>query len=54
MISRSLVMNLAYPKIQNALKALLISYPGTPEVDFVMPDTLSIQGEEVEATTKMA
>jgi len=42
--SRSLVMNLAYPEIQDALSELIVSVPNTPEVGFIETRALGIQG----------
>mmetsp|Transcript_35074 Transcript_35074/g.45218 ORF Transcript_35074/g.45218 Transcript_35074/m.45218 type:complete len:848 (-) Transcript_35074:709-3252(-) len=45
--SRSLVMNLAYPEIQDALSELIVSVPNTPEVGFIETRALGIQGATV-------
>ena len=43
--SRSLAMTLAYPQIQDALSELIISLPNSPEVNFVSPSSLNIEGK---------
>jgi hypothetical protein len=45
--SRSLVMNLAYPEIQDALSELIVSIPNTPEVGFIEVAALGILNERV-------
>jgi hypothetical protein len=52
-IARSLVLNLAYPQMQDALNELLIhDLEGSPEVEFITPEALGVVHKRVRRQTK--